>query len=97
MGQGDLPTPRSGPFRRRRERRQLQQLAETSTRDVTPTRSTVHIKIVEDEFRAAEVVVGPTERDPGIHEPASPLDDSLKERPTGFRVRPVPIDEPIGE
>lgn len=97
MGQGDLPTPRRGPLRRRKERRQLQQLAASSTRDDAPTTSTGHIKVVEDQVRATEGDARTAERDLGAHEPDAPVDDSARAQRTGFRVRPVPIDEPIGE
>jgi hypothetical protein len=97
MGQGDLPTPRRGPLRRRRERRQLEQLAEASTRVVTPTTLSGHIKIVEDQVHGVQVDGRTAERDLVVPEPDAPVGDSTSPPTTGFRVRPVPIDEPIGE
>jgi hypothetical protein len=72
-------------------------LAESSTRDVPPTTGTSHIKIVEDQARAIEVDVRTAEPDLAVHEPDAPVDDSTRPQSAGFRVRPVPIDEPIGE
>jgi hypothetical protein len=99
MAQGDLPAPRGGgPFRRRREKRHLEQLVQASKERVALTPSTAHVKVVEDQ---AEVVVeGQTavsERDREPSEPGSPTEGSLRALPRGFHVRPVPIDEPISE
>jgi hypothetical protein len=90
MGQGDVPTSRGGPIRRRREKRQLEQLAEASEREVTPRAATAHVRVIEDLADAGEP-------DPEEQEPASPGDDSLPVRSGGFHVRPVPIDQPFGE
>jgi hypothetical protein len=38
-----------------------------------------------------------TERDPERQEPDSSVDGSLQDRARVFRVRPVPIDQQIGE
>jgi hypothetical protein len=55
MGQGDLPTSRGGgPFRRRREKRELEQLVQASKAHVALTPSAAHVKVVEDQ---AEVVI----------------------------------------
>jgi hypothetical protein len=99
MGQGDLPTPRGGgPFRRRREKRQLEQLVQASKGHVALTPSTAHVKVVEDQ---AEVVVEGeahvAERDLEPSEAGSTTDGSQRRLARGFRVRPVPIDQPIGE
>jgi hypothetical protein len=99
MGQGDLPTPRGGgTFRRRREKRQLEQLVQASKEHVGVTPSTAHVKVVEDQ---AEVVVegqaNDAERDLETSEPGSETDGSPRGLPSGFHVRPVPIDEPISE
>jgi hypothetical protein len=99
MGQGDLPTPRGGgPFRRRREKRQLEQLVQASKEHVALTPSAAHVKVVENQ---AEVVVegqaDVAERDLETSEPDTPTDGSGQGRARGFRVRPVPIDEPIRE
>jgi hypothetical protein len=99
MGQGDLPTPRGGgPFRRRREKRQLEQLVQASKEHVALTPSTAHVKVVEDQ---PEVVVqgqaDAAERPLETSEAGSPTDGSPRGRTGGFHVRPVPIDEPISE
>ena len=98
MGQGDLPAPRGGgPFRRRREKRQLEQLAQASKEHVAPGPTTNHVRVVEDQARA--VVEGRAEAvepDRETPEPDSPPDGSVG-RTSGFHVRPVPIDQPIGE
>jgi hypothetical protein len=98
MGQGDLPAPRGGgPFRRRREKRQLEQLVQASKEHIAPTPSTGHVKVVEDQ---ADVVVegraDGVQRELQTSEPGSP-DGSLPSVTGGFHVRPVPIDEPIGD
>jgi hypothetical protein len=90
MGQGDLPTPRGGPLRRRRDKRQLEQLAGASERDISLTAATAHVRVIEDQ-------VEPTNRDPVAEEPDSTVDGPAPGRPGGFHVRPVPIDQPIGE
>jgi hypothetical protein len=90
MGQGDLPTSRRGPFRRRREKRQLEQLADGS-REALPGTATAHVRVIEDQGD----VMNQDHLDP--HEPDSPGDAPLKSRPGGFHVRAVPIDQPIGE
>jgi hypothetical protein len=98
MGQGDLPTPRGGPFRRRREKRQLEQLSQASKRNVAPRPATAHVRVVEDQ--APIVIEGQADaagRELEPVEPGSLIDDSPDSRTTGFHVRPVPIDEPIGE
>jgi hypothetical protein len=116
MAQGDLPTPRGGgPFRRRREKRQLEQLAHASKDHLEQAPSTAHVKVVGDQ---ADVVAdddadpehpdrdpdrGPdpqasgAERASEAPEPGSPAEDNPPARTGGFRVRPVPIDEPIDE
>ena len=90
MGQGDVPMSRGGPIRRRREKRQLEQLAEASEREVTPRAATAHVKVIEDQTDAAE-------QDLEGQEPAAPSDVPPTIRSTGFHVRPVPIDQPFGE
>jgi len=89
MGQGDVPTSRGGPLRRRREKRQLEQLAEASEREVPPRTATAHVRVIEDQ------AVG--DRDLESQEPDSPIEDSPGIRTGGFHVRPVPIDQPFGE
>jgi hypothetical protein len=49
MGQGDVPASPGGPLRRRREKRQLGQLANKSDRDVSPTAAKGHVRVIEDQ------------------------------------------------
>lgn len=90
MGQGDVPTSRGGPFRRRREKRQLEQLAKATRRDVTPTLASAHIRVIEDQ-------IDPGDRDLEGQEPEAPVADSPLSPTRGFHVRAVPIDQPLGE
>jgi hypothetical protein len=99
MGQGDLPAPRGGgPFRRRREKRQLEQLVQASKEHIAPTPSATHVKVVEDQ---AEIVVegqaevGKPELE--TSESGSATDSAPRSLTGGFHVRPVPIDEPIND
>jgi hypothetical protein len=100
MGQGDLPASRGGgPLRRRREKRQLEQLAQASKGRLAPGPAAAHVKLVEDS--KADVVIdnesGVAGRGPDAPEPSSPTEGALHNLTSGFHVRPVPIDEPIGE
>jgi hypothetical protein len=90
MGQGDLPTPRGGPLRRRRDKRQLEQLAGASERDVTLKAATAHVKVIEDQT---------DNRKPDLVEeaPDPPIENPVQGRTGGFHVRAVPIDQPLGE
>jgi hypothetical protein len=99
MAQGDLPAPRGGgPFRRRREKRQLEQLAQASKQHVALTPSTAHVRVVEDQAEVvAEGQADGAEGDRNTSEPGPPNDGDLRGVTTGFHVRPVPIDQPIGE
>jgi hypothetical protein len=90
MGQGDVPTSRGGPFRRRREKRQLEQLAEASEREVIPTTTSTHVRVIEDQTEAGGKVLEE-------QQPESPGDDSPPVRIGGFHVHAVPIDQPLGE
>ena len=90
MGQGDIPTSRGGPFQRRREKRQLEQLAEASEREVIPTTTSTHVRVIEDRTDAGG-------QDPKAEEPEPSGDDALPVRIGGFHVRAVPIDQPFGE
>jgi hypothetical protein len=90
MGQGDVPTSRGGPFRRRREKRQLEQLAKATKREVTPKSASAHIRVIEDQN-------DPGDMDLETQEPDSPDADSPLSRTRGFHVRAVPIDQPLGE
>lgn len=90
MGQGDLPTPRGGPLRRRRDKRQLEQLAGASERDVALKAATAHVKVIEDQADQRE-------RDPVEEAPDPPVESTVQNRTGGFHVRAVPIDQPLGE
>jgi hypothetical protein len=92
MGQGDIPTSRGGPFQRRREKRQLEQLAEASEREATPPPASAHVRVIEDQ-------TGTGDQDLKSQEPESPVADadSVQIRSGGFHVRAVPIDQPFGE
>lgn len=98
MAQGDLPTPRGSPRRRRREKRQLEQLAEASARHDVPRPATAHVRVVEDQahgtLESHAEAAGP---DIEGQEPDSPIENPLHGRTGGFHVRAVPIDQPIGE
>jgi hypothetical protein len=89
MAQGDVPTSPGGLLRRRREKRQLEQLAEEAARRKSnPSSAQAHVSVIEDQItcndQVAETQVSDTASEPMV--------DS---RPRGFHVRPVPIDEPI--
>lgn len=90
MGQGDIPTSPGGPLRRRREKRQLQQLAAETRREPSPIAPRAHVSVIEDQTvlkdRGPEAEVSDT--------PPEPLDES---RPRGFHVHAVPIDQPLDD
>src|ERR1700677_568200 len=88
MGQGDVPASLGGPLRRRRERRQLGRLADKSDRDVSPTAAKAHVWVIEDQPSGNEEV------EPEEQEENTP---SMENRPRGFHVRPIPIDQPFSE
>jgi hypothetical protein len=95
MGQGDVPTSRGGPFRRRKEKRQLEHLAASSTRDGAPRAAAAHVKVLGD-GSAAE----PQEREQQDRETPEPEVTPAADpppRPIGFHVRAVPIDQPVGD
>jgi hypothetical protein len=91
MGQGDVPISRGGPFRRRREKRQLEQLAAASELGVTPRTASAHVRVIEDQTDVGR------DQDLENPEPETPIDDSPQRRTGGFHVRAVPIDQPVGE
>jgi hypothetical protein len=100
MGQGDLPAPRGGGlFRRRREKRQLEDLVQASKDQGATIPSSAHVRVVED--LGGLVVEGQTdmaEDDPSTPEQGAPGDNARKgPLAGGFHVRPVPLDQPIGE
>jgi hypothetical protein len=90
MGQGDIPTSRGGPLRRRREKRQLEHLADESDREITPGTDKTHVRVLEDRAAAEKP-------DPVEHEPPDRPADPFPEVRTGFHVRAVPIDQPFDE
>jgi hypothetical protein len=90
MGQGDLPTPRGGPWRRRRDKRQLEQLAGASERDVALKAATAHVKVLEDQAESQKRALAEDA-------PDQPVESPVQVQTGGFHVRPVPIDQPLGE
>lgn len=90
MGQGDVPTSPGGPLQRRRDKRQLEQLADNSERDVTPGTAKGHVRVIEDQSAV---------KDPESEDREADAQDALsvESRPGGFHVRPVPIDQPFSE
>jgi hypothetical protein len=90
MGQGDVPTSRGGPLRRRKEKRQLEHLAASTARDGTARASAAHVKLIGDESAApAEVAEKQQTEVPDTGDPPP--------RTGGFHVRAVPIDQPVGD
>jgi hypothetical protein len=90
MGQGDVPVSPGGPLRRRREKRQLEHLAEQSERGVSPATARRHVRVIEDHDAA-------TDQELKGQAPAAE-DEPLKEgHQGGFHVRAVPIDQPFDE
>jgi hypothetical protein len=90
MPQGDVPTSRGGPFQRRREKRQLEQLAKASERGAAPTVASAHIRVIEDQNDAGD-------QDLPAPEISTPATEAPQSRTGGFHVRAVPIDQPFGE
>jgi hypothetical protein len=90
MGQGDVPTSPGGPLRRRRDKRQLEQLADKSERDVSPGTAKGHVRVIEDQTAAKD-------RESEEQEADAQAEMSQESRPGGFHVRPVPIDQPFSE
>jgi hypothetical protein len=89
MGQGDVPTSRGGPLRRRKEKRQLEHLAASTARDgTTPQASAAHVKLIGDQPAVAAQ---------DEHEPEAPDTAAPEPRIGGFHVRAVPIDQPVGD
>jgi hypothetical protein len=91
MGQGDVPTSRGGPLRRRKEKRQLEHLAASTSRDGAPRTSAAHVKLLGD---PQPVTAAPAadEVEPDTTTPHAP-----EPRPSGFHVHAVPIDQPVGD
>jgi hypothetical protein len=91
MGQGDVPTSRGGPLRRRKEKRQLEHLAASTARDGTPQASAAHVKLIGDQ-PAIPVQADPEKQEAEAQEGCAP-----QPRVGGFHVRAVPIDQPVGD
>ena len=90
MAQGDVPISPGGPLRRRREKRQLEQLAEeVARREPSEIAARTHVSLIGDE--ATLKVRGADEQESDA--PPEPGDM----RPRGFHVHPVPIGEPFSE
>jgi hypothetical protein len=91
MGQGDVPTSRGGPLRRRKEKRQLEHLAASTVRDGTPPTSAAHVKLIDDQ----PAVAG----QPDLQKQEPEVSDTAVTQPRsgGFHVRAVPIDQPVGD
>ena len=87
MAQGDVPTSRGGPFQRRREKRQLEQLVKASKREATPRTASAHIRVIEDQNDAEDQDL----------EGQETITVTPQSRIDGFRVRAVPIDQPLDE
>jgi hypothetical protein len=90
MGQGDVPTSRGGPLRRRKEKRQLEHLAASTARDGTPRASAAHVRVIGD-----EPAVPPPK--PEKQQSEAPDTCDPPPRTSGFHVRAVPIDQPVGD
>jgi hypothetical protein len=90
MGQGDVPTSRGGPLRRRREKRQLEHLASSTAREGTPRAAAAHVKVIEDQTEAEH-------NELGENEPDESAQNTPPVRTGGFHVHAVPIDQPVGE
>ena len=90
MGQGDVPRSPGGPLRRRRERRQLQRLAEEARREPSPIVPRAHVSLIEDEIALKDRE--PDGQAPHPHPPPEPLDEG---GPRGFHVHAVPIEQPF--
>ena len=91
MGQGDVPTSRGGPLRRRKEKRQLEHLAASTARNGTPQASAGHVKLIGDQPAV------PVRADPEKQEADASEDGAPQPRVGGFHVRAVPIDQPVGD
>jgi hypothetical protein len=90
MGQGDVPTSRGGPLRRRKEKRQLEHLAASTVREGTPPASAAHVKLIGDQ--PAIVPADHEQQDADAQDTSAP-----QPRTGGFHVHAVPIDQPVGD
>ena len=75
-------------FRRRREKRQLEHLAEESEHGMSPATARRHVRVIEDQAGIA---------DQELAAPATAGEPLMKAHPGGFHVRAVPIDQPFDE
>jgi hypothetical protein len=91
MGQGDVPTSRGGPLRRRKEKRQLEHLAASTAREGTPQASAAHVKLIGDQPAV------PAQKDHEKQDEDAPDGSTPQPRTGGFHVRAVPIDQPVGD
>jgi hypothetical protein len=91
MGQGDVPTSRGGLLRRRKEKRQLEHLAASTSRDGEPRVSAAHVKVIGDDHTDTERR-SPERPEADVETPSEP-----PPRLSGFHVHAVPIDQPVGE
>jgi hypothetical protein len=92
MSKGHLPGSKGGHFQRRRDKRQLEHLAEASDRDVALAAAAAHVRVIEDQVDASN----------GDREKAQSSESEGDEGPPpirtgGFHVQAFPIDQPIGE
>ena len=97
MGQGDVPTSRGGPLRRRKEKRQLEHLAVRTERDGTARPpAAAHVRVIEDrpEVEAKDRETPEPETD---SEAEAETASAPQARTGGFHVRAVPIDQPVGD
>ena len=88
MGQGDIPRSPGGPLRRRREKRQLEQLAGEAREPASLVAPRAHVSVIEDQST-------PKHREPEVKAPETPPEPLDENRPRGFHVRAVPIDQPF--
>jgi hypothetical protein len=91
VSKGHLPGSKGGPLQRRRDKRQLEHLAESSDRDVALAAAAAHVRVIEDQTDAANRAHEKNQSEKDGDE------DPLPIRTGGFHVRAVPIDQPIGE
>jgi hypothetical protein len=99
VAQGDLPTSRGGPLRRRKEKRQLEHLAHGAQRDGSaPHSGAAHVRVLDGQV---DVPAGdhPDDSTRGAEtpEPTSSAEAAVESRTGGFHVRAVPIDQPFAD
>jgi hypothetical protein len=89
MGRSDIPSSPGGPLRRRRDKRQLEQLAALTEREVPPSAARPHVRVIEDQAAG-------NDSDLKQPDPEAVTEPPIDNRPGPFHVRPVPIDQPLG-